>query len=47
MKKRIFTLMTAALLMAGSVVNVAYAAVGDITATAGTTATKLEGCIQK
>ena len=43
MKKRIFTLMTAALLMAGSVVNVAYAAVGDITATAGTTATKLEG----
>lgn len=34
--------MTAALLMAGPVVNVAYAA-GDITATAGTAATKLEG----
>lgn len=29
--------------MAGPVVNVAYAAVGDITATAGTAATKLEG----
>lgn len=43
MKKRIFTLMTAALLMAGPVVNVAYAAAGDITATAGTAATKLEG----
>lgn len=35
--------MTAALLMAGPVVNVAYAAAGDITATAGTAATKLEG----
>ncbi len=43
MKKRIFTLMTAALLMAGPAVNVAYAAAGDITATAGTAATKLEG----
>ena len=35
--------MTAALLMAGSAVNVAYAAAGDITATAGTAATALEG----
>lgn len=35
--------MTAALLMAGPVVNVAYAAAGDITAAAGTAATKLEG----
>ena len=43
MKKRIFTLMTAALLMAGPAVNVAYAAAGDITATAGTAATALEG----
>ena len=42
MKKRIFTLMTAALLMAGSAVNVAYAA-GDIKVTAGTAATALEG----
>lgn len=43
MNKSIFTLMTAALLMAGPVINVAHAAVGDITATAGTAATKLEG----
>lgn len=43
MKKRIFTLMTAALLMAGPVVNVAYAAAGTITATAGTATTALEG----
>lgn len=43
MNKSIFTLMTAALLMAGPVINVAHAAAGDITATAGTAATKLEG----
>ena len=44
MNKSIFTLMTAALLMAGPVVNVAHAAgAGTITATAGTAATKLEG----
>ncbi|WP_303142447.1 DUF6383 domain-containing protein [uncultured Parabacteroides sp.] len=43
MKKRIFTLMTAALLMAGPAVNVAYAAAGAITVTAGTVATALEG----
>lgn len=43
MNKSIFTLMTAALLMAGPVINVAHAAAGDITAIAGTAATKLEG----
>lgn len=43
MNKSIFTLMTAALLMAGPVINVAHADAGDITAIAGTAATKLEG----
>lgn len=43
MNKSIFTLMTAALLMAGPVINVAHAAAGTITAIDGTAATKLEG----
>lgn len=43
MNKSIFTLMTAALLMAGPVINVAHAAAGDKVPVAATTTSALEG----